>query len=684
MVGLSDSSVDEVYMRPDGILVCVYRGAHHLEDALRLNAVVRKLTGGVRYPILADLRELAFASMEARQFHKEEGEKLALGSAILVASTVTRMIGSIFIAVNRPSIPTRLFENEAEAVQWLLELQRRAGKVPSDAPRLPPSQPKIQPRRISRETDDLLEVISSYMARQYDVQVRRRGKDAKEDALASAINLLGEELYHSTLSKDRFLQIINASSAIFYTRDVHGGSVTFMGSNVEQLGYVPDQFVSDQNFWAERIHEEDRESVREALASLIQFGRESLELTYRFKRADGRAIWTRDRMKVIRSESGVPSEVIGFWRDIDAEANASHMANLLHDVLDRTAIVAKTDRAGKIVSVNDNFCKISGYSREELIGKDHRLVNSGFHSHEFFQVLWKRISSGNIWRGEIKNRRKDGSHYWVDSTIAPIFNRRNQIEGYIALRVDVTARKVAEEGLVASSKMASLGEMAAGIAHEVNNPLTVVHGKAAQMIRMIEAGKATPEAIRQSFETIVETTERIAKIIKGLRAFSRNAEDDPFHQVGLREVVNDALNLCSQRFKVYGVRIDVDEVPQVEIKCRSVQISQVLLNLLNNAFDAVEALDEKWVRLRFETDVSRVRILVTDSGRGIPPHVASKMMHPFFTTKELGKGTGIGLSLSRGIVETHGGKLLYDQASPNTCFVVELPLRQKHNQEDAA
>lgn len=223
-----------------------------------------------------------------------------------------------------------------------------------------------------------------------------------------------------------------------------------------------------------------------------------------------------------------------------------------------------------------------------------------------------------------------------------------------------------------SAKLAALGEMAGGVAHEINNPLGIVHGKANQLIRHINNQSYTAEIGLRELKKIVEMTERVSKILTGLRSFSRNADKDPFAKIDMGTITNNVLSLCAEKFKYHQIELRLNIDPQLFFECRSVQIEQVLLNLLNNAHDAVLPLKEKWVSVETKDLGDALQISVTDSGQGISPEVAAKLMQPFFTTKEVGRGTGLGLSISKGIVEDHGGSLTLDASSPNTRFVIRL------------
>ncbi len=236
-----------------------------------------------------------------------------------------------------------------------------------------------------------------------------------------------------------------------------------------------------------------------------------------------------------------------------------------------------------------------------------------------------------------------------------------------------TARR-SQETLVASAKLVALGEMAAGIAHEVNNPMTRIVASAEKLDALAVRGQVAPAEAQAIARTIVDTSMRVAGIIQGLQAFSRDSVHDDLDRVSLAALIESTLSYCRARLHTHNVELRVRNGAAEEwVLARESQLAQILLNLLNNALDAVEQLKERWIEISLEPRGPYLELAVTDSGNGIPPAIRNRMFEPFFTTKPVGKGTGLGLSISRGIANAHGGRLSYDESSERTRFVVRLP-----------
>jgi C4-dicarboxylate-specific signal transduction histidine kinase len=221
--------------------------------------------------------------------------------------------------------------------------------------------------------------------------------------------------------------------------------------------------------------------------------------------------------------------------------------------------------------------------------------------------------------------------------------------------------------------------MAAGISHEIANPLTAVTLGSSQARALLARGVSDPAQMDKVLERIERSGFRIQKIIQGMRTLSRDGKGDPLVPYSLSQVVEETLSICSARFRTQGILLEVPpaELPsgqEPNVLCRPVQLGQIVLNLLNNAYDAVQGRPDPWVRLSIRIEGSMGVLEVSDSGPDIAPEVAAKIMQPFFTTKVVGKGTGLGLSISQKIAADHGGSLELDRSRSNTTFVLRIPL----------
>jgi C4-dicarboxylate-specific signal transduction histidine kinase len=328
------------------------------------------------------------------------------------------------------------------------------------------------------------------------------------------------------------------------------------------------------------------------------------------------------------------------------------------------------------LGANRHFAGLFNLFPEDFVGRIAGSISGG---HEYGQAIQSFIKGGadqdlREVRIPIANELR-----WFLLALKKYGDPENPF--YLLVALDIENQKRVESELEdtkaksqESARLAALGVMASGIAHEINNPLAILHGRLEQIIEAVQEPTIdVPYAVElaRKCETVID---RIARIVRGLQTLSRNSANQGLETVSVTSIFEDISELCATRFRNEGIRLDlVPPPPGLSIQCRPTQIGQVILNLMNNSFDAVEALPERWVRVAVEDRGEFIELRVTDSGLGISNDVVGKIFDPFFTTKAVGKGTGLGLSTSRSIAEAHGGNLRVDSTETNTCFVLTLP-----------
>lgn len=440
-------------------------------------------------------------------------------------------------------------------------------------------------------------------------------------------------------------------------------------------GITPEEFTGKNTDWRKRVFPEDLERIENELAQAFN-GSSKMNSWFRIIKNETEIVRLRCDCHIERNEEGILSRVVGINRDITEEHRSllllTEQKALLSSIVDNipVAIFMKDLNDDlKFTIWNKAAEKLWGLKTNEIIGKN---------DYDFFPK-----NESDLFREKDMQVILSGKPEIIDEETITLANKevhylRTQkvpINGRFLLGVseDITVQKESQLKLIESSKMSSLGEMAGNIAHEINGPLAIIHGRVDQLKKKINLGEIDTQRILEDLGKIRKTSERISKIVKGLRFFSRNADDDPMHRVNITQIVEDTLELCLDKFKGHKVSLSTDYPSDLELFCQPTQVSQVLLNLLSNALDAAVDTTEKWVHLAVSTEEDFIKITVTDSGRGISPEVQAKIMDPFFTTKEIGKGTGLGLSISQGIIALHKGELYYDRQCENTTFVILLP-----------
>lgn len=335
-----------------------------------------------------------------------------------------------------------------------------------------------------------------------------------------------------------------------------------------------------------------------------------------------------------------------YERDRTAREDSIGRLEEIRYALDQAAIVATTDQRGVITYVNDKFCDISKYSRDELLGQDHRLINSGYHSKEFIRNLWRTIAQGGVWRGEIRNRAKDGSFYWVDTTIVPLLNPQGKPRQYLAIRSDITQRKLAEQQLADQAALAQLGQLAAVVAHEVRNPLAGVKGS----LQILRSRAGAEPQDRQIFDAMIARLDVLNTKVEDIMRFAR-PRTPQIESVDVRPVLLEAIASARAACGEGATPVHAPDL-SVTVRADREMLAAMLLNVLMNA---CQSGTRDPVEIALFADGSTCSIEIADRGIGMSAEDSERVFDAFHTTKK--SGTGLGLAIVRRFATLQGGSI---------------------------
>jgi PAS domain S-box-containing protein len=333
-----------------------------------------------------------------------------------------------------------------------------------------------------------------------------------------------------------------------------------------------------------------------------------------------------------------------------------------------------TDLNGKMIYVNPAFVETSGYTKEELIGKNPNVFGSGKNSKKFWKKMWETINSGKVWVGEVENRKKSGEAFYTQILISPILDSNGNIWGFFGIHRDLSEKRMFEKQLIHTQKMESIGTLAAGIAHEVGNPLASISALVQVVLRT-----TNDDFVKDKLGLVRSQVTRISKIIRDLVDFSRPS-DYELQATNINESIKEAIEIVrvGARAKDINFISELDkEIPLLPLI--SDQVQQVFINILINAVDSMaedpQNTTGKRIAVKSKLDNEKIELTFTDSGPGIKEENLSKIFEPFYTTKKPGKGTGLGLWVSYGIIKSFQGNIeVESEPGVFTTFKITLPL----------
>ena len=499
-----------------------------------------------------------------------------------------------------------------------------------------------------------LERLPSTVENALDQAEERRHRKNAEDALERNRNML--------------VQVLNSVPQAVFWKDRNS---VYLGCNETFARTVglgsPEEIVGKTDFdlpWPRQ----DSEGYISDDKKVMEDNRPKLRFVEQEQCPDGSRRWVETTKIPLTDSAGNVYGVLGVNEDITERRRVEAHLRLQSGALEATAnAIVITDSNGMIERVNAAFTTLTGYSVEEAVGQNPRVLKSDKQSHAFYENMWKTIRAGKVWHGEVINRRKDGTLYTEEMTITPMMRACGEITHFIAVKQDITERKQLEERLFQTHRMESIGRLAAGIAHDLNNMLTPILF-AAEMLRTAEDSNTRGVLL----DTIVESAQRSADVVRQVLTFARGTQGEQ-RTLALKPLVSDVERMIRDTFpKTIAFATSIPP-NLLSIKGDPTQIHQILLNLCINARDAMRdggsllisaqnrILDEKFAATVSGAKAGEyVMLAVSDNGTGIPNNIIDKIFDPFFTTKETGEGTGLGLSTVLGIVRSHGGFITVD------------------------
>ncbi|MEW6352278.1 MAG: PAS domain S-box protein [Thermodesulfobacteriota bacterium] len=481
-------------------------------------------------------------------------------------------------------------------------------------------------------------------------------------------------------SEARFRRLFEQAPAPYQSLDAEGRILDVNHAWLAELGYDRHEVIG--KWFGDFLADHGPQVFRERFAQFKERGGVH-GVEFEMRRKNGSTLIASFDGRIAQDEKGEFLQTHCVFTNITARVEAEAERARLESAIAQTGeMVVVTDAQGTVLYVNPAFERITGYTREEAVGRTPRLLNSGQQDRRFYAQLWSTIKGGNVWSGRMINRKKDGTLFHEDSTISPVKDRSGQITNYVAVKRDITEHLELSKQLVQSQKMEAVGTLAGGVAHDFNNLLAVVLGFSELML----SDEGFPSRYRDDLEKVYRAADSGADLVRRLLAFSRKADATPSPR-NLNTQISQ-LNSMLARVLPKMIQIELSLADDLEtIDADHTQIEQVVMNLAVNARDAMPnggrliietrnvTLGEDYGKTHVDAKPGPyVQLSVTDTGRGMDKETMQHIFEPFFTTKGPGEGTGLGLAMVYGIVKQHGGHIMcYSEPGAGTTFKVYFP-----------
>ncbi|HEX2995569.1 MAG TPA: PAS domain S-box protein [Anaerolineales bacterium] len=464
------------------------------------------------------------------------------------------------------------------------------------------------------------------------------------------------------LSEERFQLVTYATNDAIWDLDLATDRVWWNAGVWTLFGYLPEQIGTDRSWWKDHIHPDDRAKVLNSFQTAITGNEQFWSKEYRFRRADKAYAYVFDRGYIIQDEQGQPRRVIGAMMDLserkrieEALRKSEEMFSKAFHASPAPMGITRVDN-GMLIDVNSSWEKLLGHTRQAIIGRSILDLNIYVNPEDRETILKQIRAEGKLvgFELKVKTRSEEELLLLMSAQVVEIQGQACLLNAFY----DLTELRRMHDAMLASQKLADLGTLAAGVAHEMNSPLQVITGLSQSMLEHLAKDGVAPEQLQRNLDVIQRNGWRCAEIVRSLHTYARSS-GGAMEPTDLNALISDGLLLIEHQLKSWA-NISVQMNPAENLPlftCDRNQITQILINLLTNARDAMPEGGEITISTDYDSQADQLILQISDTGMGIPDSIQNKIFDPFFTTKPLGKGTGLGLSIVAGIVRAHGGTI---------------------------
>ena len=481
----------------------------------------------------------------------------------------------------------------------------------------------------------------------------------------------------------RYEYAVSGSKVGVWDWDLKTNEVYFSKEWKEMLGFSDNELANDLSIWDEKVHPDDKNKAYFDIKQNQNKNTDYYENIHRLKHKNGTWVWILDKGKTIFDKNGNAIRMVGIHMDITKLEELKNEISKLKKVIEHSPVsIVITDVKGTIEYVNPCFCNTSGYKQLEVIGKNPRVLKSEYTSSLEYENLWKTLFNKKTWIGRFKNKKKDGTEFWESAIITPIFDDKNEIVNFLAVKQEITKEiylkeeiKNKEEMMIAQSRHAAMGEMISMIAHQWRQPISVISMASNNILADIELEMLDSEELKENIKSTLEQTKYLSQTIEDFRNFFKpNKEKELINPLC---IINDTLSIMDKSLSNNNINITINSSEDLSVLIYSRELLQVFMNIIKNAKESFfnKNIENKKIEISILKRRNTVRIEIYNNAGAIEEKIKNNIFDPYFTTKDEKTGTGLGLYMCKTIVEKHlNGEIGFYNCRKGVCFYVDLPL----------